>query len=64
MNKIELLRTDNGWVLIVYSVSGVVIESSISPDLDSLLHHISEKYSNHDSSVRDVRVNTKYSEGV
>jgi hypothetical protein len=45
MNKIELLRTDNGWVLIVYTVLGVVIESSISKDLDPLLHHISEKYS-------------------
>jgi len=45
MNKIELLRADNGWMLIVYSVSGVVIESSISTDLDALLHHISQKYS-------------------
>jgi len=45
MNKIELLRTDNGWVLIVYSMTGVVIESSISTDLDTLLNHISQKYS-------------------
>ena len=44
MNKIELLRTNNGWVLIVYSVTGVVIESSISPDLDTLLNYINQKY--------------------
>jgi hypothetical protein len=45
MNKIELLRADNGWLLIIYSVTGVVLESSISTDLDALLHHISIKYS-------------------
>jgi hypothetical protein len=45
MNKIELLRANNGWMLIIYSVTGVVIESSISTDLDALLHHISQKYS-------------------
>lgn len=44
MNKIELLRTNNGWVLIVYSVTGVVIESCISTDLDTLLTHINETY--------------------
>ena len=45
MNKIELLRANNGWMLIIYSVTGVVIESSISTDLDALLHQISQKYS-------------------